>query len=286
LGSLTAEQASKLQNQIRVNKAGIDTDINEAMTLLGIPLSRINDLTPIERGQVEAKILAKKTAAAPKTTVNVGAENEFGKVFAKNQAEALSAELGAAKEADKLIRSASEMRDLLAGGNVITGPLAGVALQANRFVGDPAKVRDTQLYLNQMSAATHAAIKSSGLGTGQGFTDKDRKFLEEAVAGQITWDAKTLQKLADLNESVARSSISRWNNIYKKIPTKVLEGLPMVSQIEQPAFNIPRDAARGNAFVLSTHPALADMQKASLPPDAIYLRMVNGQLKAFKKGAE
>ena len=285
IGSLTAEQAAKLQNQIRINKAGIDPDINEAMTLLGIPFSRINELTPVERAAVEQKILAKKTASAPKTTINMAAETELAKAFAKDEATRLSNQFSTATDAEKLIRTASEMRQLLTGGKVITGPLANITLQANRFVGDPKAVQDTQIYLNQMSAATLAAIKNSNLGSGQGFTNSDRQFLEQAVAGNITWDKVTLQKLADLNEFSARASISRWNDTVKKIPSNILSGLPTVTPVEPPSFNFPKVPGK-NVPILSGHPGLFRMQKDSLPPGSPYAVYENGKLQGYLKGKE
>lgn len=282
IGNMTPEQALKLSLQLRVNKAGIDSDINEAMTLLGIPLSRINELTPVERAAVEQKILAKKAASAPKT-INMATETELGKAFAKDEATRLSGQFSAATDAERLIRTASEMRQLLTSGKVITGPLAGIALQANRFVGDPKKVQDTQLYLNQMSAATLAAIKNSNLGTGQGFTDKDRQFLEQAVAGNITWDRASLQRLADLNEFSARASISRWNETVKKIPEKVLSGLPTVTPVAPPAFDFPKVPGK-NVPILSSHPSLFRMQKDSLPPGSPYAVYENGKLQGYLKG--
>jgi len=177
------------------------------------------------------------------------------------------------------------MRELLTSGKVITGPLSNITLQANRFVGDPKAVQDTQLYLNQMSAATLAAIKNSGLGTGQGFTDKDRKFLEEAVAGQMTWDKDSLRQLSDLNEFTARSSIARWNETIKKMPAKILDQLPTVGPVEAPAFNFPKVPGK-DVPIMSSHPSLFKMQKDSLPPGTPYAVYENGRLQGYMKRKE
>lgn len=285
LTSLTAEQASRLQNQLRVNKAGIDSDINEAMALLGIPLTRINDLTAPERAAIEQKIHAKKMAAAPKTTVNVGAENQLAAALGKSEAERIAALQTAATSAENAIKTAEDMRALLSGGNVITGPFAGVTLQANRFVGDPQKVQDTQLYLNQMAKATLAAIGSSKLGTGQGFTDNDRKFLAEATSGNMLWNKVTLKMLADLNEAAARMQISHWNNVVKKIPPTILNQLPTMSPVEPPAFNMPKVPGK-DVPILSGDPRLFKMQKDSLPPGAPYAVYENGTLQGYRKKTE
>jgi len=285
LASLTAEQASKLQNQLRVNKAGIDSDINEAMALLGIPLTRINDLTAPERAAVEQKIIDKKRASAPKTTVNVGAENQLAAALGKSEAERIAALQTVATSAENAIKIAGDMRALLSGGNVITGPFSGVTLQANRFVGDPQKVQDTQLYLNQMATATLAAIKGSNLGTGAGFTDNDRKFLAEATSGNMLWNKVTLQRLADLNEAAARMQISRWNDVVKKIPPTILNQLPTMGPVEAPAFDMPKVPGK-DVPILSGDPRLARMQKDSLPPGAPYAVYENGTLQGYRKKKE
>lgn len=285
LASLTAEQASRLQNQLRVNKAAIDSDINEAMNLLGIPLTRINDLTAPERAAIEQKILDKKRASAPKTTVNVGAENQLANALGKSEAERIAALQTVATNAENAIKIAGDMRTLLAEGNVITGPFAGVTLQANRFVGDPQKVQDTQLYLNQMATATLAAIKGSNLGTGAGFTDNDRKFLEKATSGDMQWSKDTLQRLADLNEAAARTQISRWNDVVKKIPSTILNQLPTMGAVEAPAFNMPKVPGK-DVPILSNDPRLARMQKESLPPGATYAVYENGKLQGYIKRKE
>ena len=285
LASLTAEQASRLQNQLRVNKAAIDSDINEAMNLLGIPLTRINDLTAPERAAIEQKILDKKRASAPKTTVNVGAENQLANALGKSEAERIAALQTVATNAENAIKIAGDMRTLLAEGNVITGPFAGVTLQANRFVGDPQKVQDTQLYLNQMATATLAAIKGSNLGTGAGFTDTDRKFLEKATSGDMQWSKDTLQRLADLNEAAARTQISRWNDVVKKIPSTILNQLPTMGAVEAPAFNMPKVPGK-DVPILSNDPRLARMQKESLPPGTPYAVYENGKLQGYIKRKE
>jgi hypothetical protein len=269
LTNLSPELASKLQTQIKANKATIDTDINEAMTLLGIPLTDINNLNPQQRSDVEQKILAKARAKATKVTVNQEIEKELFKTVGKGEGERLLGLRSAADSAESLINSSNRNRELLATGKVITGPFAGITLQANRLAGDPEKVRATQAFLNEQSKATLAAIKSSGLGSGQGFTDKDRIFLQEATSGQVTWDRQSLERLADLNELAARNSINKWNDEFSKIEKSnpaALRALPTFNRIDQPVSNPPKD---GNGiYILSKDPRIAEIQAKNLPANS------------------
>jgi len=190
-----------------------------------------------------------------------------------------------ATSSENAIKTAGDMRSLLSGGNVITGPFAGITLQANRLFGDPQKVQDTQLYLNQMATATLAAIKGSNLGTGAGFTNNDLKFLEKATSGDMLWNKDTLQQLADLNEAAARMQISRWNDVVKKIPPTILNQLPTMGPVEPPAFNMPKVPGK-DVPILSGDPRLFKMQKDSLPPGTPYAVYENGKLQGYRKKTE
>jgi hypothetical protein len=74
------------------------------------------------------------------------------------------------------------------------------------------------------------------LGSGQGFTDSDRKFLEKAAAGQIEMTDKNLRYLADLNDKAARANIARSNAVrarYRELPN--FRGMPgMLPNIDLP----------------------------------------------------
>ena len=54
-------------------------------------------------------------------------------------------------------------------------------------------------------------IKASGLGAGQGFTDKDRQFLERVVGGSIDLNGETLKELARLQKASNQRNVERWN---------------------------------------------------------------------------
>ena len=111
--------------------------------------------------------------------------------------------------------------------------------------------------------------KNSGLGTGQGFSNTDRDFLEKAVSGQITWDRKSLEDLADINEFVARSSINKWNNEFSKIEKSnpaALKALPTFNRIDQPVSNPPKDV--NGIYILSKNPRIAEIQAKNLPANS------------------
>ena len=113
------------------------------------------------------------------------------------------------------------VRDLLK-QNPITGTGAEArlgfekALAAAGFTkGDRASV--TENLMAVLAKTTLAAIPTSGLGSGAGFTGPDREFLEMAAAGKKEMSSANLQFLAELNEKVARANLARSNAVRKRV---------------------------------------------------------------------
>ena len=297
INKLTPAQSNSLQAQIKANATSIDTDVNEAMTVLGYPLTRVNALTQPEREAINKHILAKKTAGAQRINVSVGQTGtnavvkEVAEVEGKRIAKLYSDALGS----PKLIDTADSIRKLLISGNVNTGPFAGIKLEADRLFGDEERVKASQVYLNTTAKNVLANIKPSDLGSGQGFTNSDLKFLEKATVGDITWDKKSLMYLADLQEMEARRKILNFNTEYRSMKESspdLIKGMPTVRNVSEPPHYIPRyndTVAKGktlqeNPYVLSTNPSLAEMQYKQLQPgDHYYDSKGNPRTKGVTK---
>jgi hypothetical protein len=88
-----------------------------------------------------------------------------------------------------------------------------------------------------LASSTLDAIKTSGLGGGQGFTDKDRAFLERAKSGNLEVNASTLRDLADMNERAGRASISKGKAVADR-----LKNNPTMGTVGQ-EFNFDEPAA-------------------------------------------
>jgi len=106
--------------------------------------------------------------------------------------------------------------------NPITGTGAELRLGLDKALStagiiDPKQTKATEDLASLLASGTLDAIKSSGLGSGQGFTDKDRQFLEKAKSGNIGINPGTLRMLADLNEKAATASITKANSVIKKL---------------------------------------------------------------------
>jgi len=129
--------------------------------------------------------------------------------------------IAAGEQAIPQIEMSYTVRDLLK-QNPITGTGAQArlglekALAAAGFTqGDRASV--TENLMAVLAKTTLAAIPTSGLGSGAGFTGPDREFLELAAAGKKEMTTANLQFLAELNEKVARANLARSNTVRKRV---------------------------------------------------------------------
>ena len=177
-----------------------------------------------------------KTIVLPgERTTNV-LSDEFAKGIAAQDLETIKTGDAALGQ----IEVANNVRDLLQQNPITgTGAPARLALEkglasAGFIAGDRASV--TENLSANLAKATLSLVKTSGLGSGQGFTDSDRKFLEKAAAGQIEMTDKNLRYLADLNDKAARANIARSNAVrarYRELPN--FRGMPgMLPNIDLP----------------------------------------------------
>lgn len=176
-----------------------------------------------------------KVLQAPKTTttvnvpVSVSTEKKFGEQFASKMADTDINKMTAAEKAPQLAESANRIIDLVNKGNVFTGPVSDVKLNIARGLNvlganNEEKIANTEKLISALGQSTLDAIKSAGLGTGQGFTDKDLKFLQGIAGGTIQLTAETLKELARLQHLTATRSAESWNNRVKQIPKSAIEG--------------------------------------------------------------
>jgi hypothetical protein len=170
-----------------------------------------------------------KSISTPKTTINTGVEKKFGEQFAGKMAEADINKMATAEKAPQLAESANRIIDLVNQGNVFTGPIADVKLNLARALNvagasNEEKIANTESLISATGKSTLDAIQGANLGTGQGFTDKDLKFLQGIAGGTITYTPQTLTELARLQHQAAVRSAEAWNKRVKQLPKSATEG--------------------------------------------------------------
>ena len=174
-----------------------------------------------------------KATSAPRTTVNVpvnvSTEKKYGEQFAGKIADQDALLLDAAQKAPDLADRSNRIKEVLASGKVITGIGADYRLQFGKALGvmganDQETIVNTESLSADLARNTLDAIKSSGLGSGSGFSNADRDFLNKAAGGLITFNSGTISRLADLSHRVASKTAESWNKRVKNIPQSAVEG--------------------------------------------------------------
>ena len=181
---------------------------------------------------LEQQIKAENEGRAPKFSlggITLSTEKKFGEAFAGKIADSDVKLKEAAEGAPDAATTANRVLSILQSGQVFTGSAANIKLQMAKFLklgggSDSEAIANTEVLISSLADTTLGAIRSSGLGSGQGFTDKDREFLERAKAGQITYDAKSLKDLAELAHKAAVATANKWNKRAQSIPKSAIEG--------------------------------------------------------------
>jgi len=170
-----------------------------------------------------------KIAKAGASNITQSTEKKYGEQFAGKMADADITKMATAEKAPQLAESANRIIDLVKQGNVFTGPVADVKLNIARALNvvgasNEEKIANTESLIAATGQSTLDAIKSAGLGTGQGFTDKDLRFLQGIAGGTITYTPQTLTELARLQHQAATRSAESWNKRAKQLPKSATEG--------------------------------------------------------------
>jgi hypothetical protein len=168
-------------------------------------------------------------SSAPVTNLNVSTEKKYGEKFAGNVADEDIELLKTARKAPQLAESANRILDLVNQGNIFVGPAADVKLNIARALNvaganNSERIANTEALVAATGQSTLDAIKGAGLGTGQGFTDKDLKFLQGIAGGTIDLTPQALKRLATLQHQTATRSAEAWSTRVKEIPKTALEG--------------------------------------------------------------
>ena len=185
---------------------------------------------------------------ANRVSVNVSTEKTYGEKFAGGIADDDVKLRAIANKTPSQIQNIEGQRELLNSGNVFTGKganwqneLASWAIALGIGGTTTAeKVKNTTALYGDRANSVLESISTAGLGTGQGFTDKDLKFLKDARLGNIIYTKENLQRQLDIEERVAREIANRWNTRLGELP-KSATGPTGVTPV-----NLPQSRAQAN----------------------------------------
>lgn len=171
-----------------------------------------------------------RRAGAPNVSVKLPpVEGEYGKTFAKGIGEADLKLRDSAIGAKDLAANANQTLKLLENPQIFTGGAANIKLNLARALNvigdtDAQAIANTEQLIRSTGKATLASIKNSGLGTGQGFTDKDLKMLQGVEGGTIELNADTLRAFATAQHNAATAIVRQWETRRKGISAAALSG--------------------------------------------------------------
>lgn len=195
-------------------------------------------------GKVNSVVLGARQSVAKAGAPSISVNTE--KSYAGNVAEGLAkndvAALDAARSAPDRVRTARSIKQVLDSNKALTGTAASVRLELVKALSTAGLVNAdsttaTEDLVSMLNSQTLDAIKTAGMGSGQGFTDKDRQFLQDAKSGRIEINAATLRRMADLNEKAGLASIEYGNKIAAR-----LKGNPAMGTVGQDLdFKAPDD---------------------------------------------
>lgn len=199
------------QNKPQVLPKGSVLATNQGKLIVGTPDESGNVTVQLPDGTFRRE----KVPGAAELTRGEAFTKEYATAGAKATVERDATHFGLAESAPQNIEKANRIIDLVESG-ALTGTAAERKLQIARMFnitgnGPEETIKKTELLISGLGQNVLDNIKASGLGAGQGFTDKDRQFLERVVGGSIDLNGETLKELARLQKASNQRNVERWN---------------------------------------------------------------------------
>lgn len=200
-------------------------DVKTAAQLLGIN-KPANQWSEAELAAVNQKAMDLKKAGGTQVNIPNFAEKTFAGGLAEDQVKKFSTLQSNAEKAPDVLANVNESKKILKSGKFFSGSPANVQLEMAKMAdafglggaGTKEKAANTQTLITNAAGATLDSIAGSGLGAGQGFTDKDLKFLQEAKSFRIDMTDTNINRILDLQERAAKASVNRYNQRLKTLP--------------------------------------------------------------------
>jgi hypothetical protein len=175
------------------------------------------------KGSFQQFQIEQKKAGATNVSNQVsvaGPENQYNKDIGAGLAKDSLTVVEIAKAAPEVVTNARSIKAALV-KDAITGTAAEQRLAIQRAaetlgIAKPGKAASTEELMAGLSKLTLSGIKTSGLGGGNGFTDKDREFLNAAIGGQISNTPANLRRVADLSERVAIANYKKGQAVVQR----------------------------------------------------------------------
>jgi hypothetical protein len=206
----------------------VGQDLKDAAREAKLDINRIDSWSPQDWSRVRAVESTAALAKRPANIVNIPnfAEKTFAGGLAEDQVKKFAVLQTNAEKAPDVLRSAAESKAILNSGKFFSGSPANVQLEMAKMADafglggadTKTKAANTQTLITNAAGNTLDSIAGSGLGAGQGFTDKDLKFLEAAKSFRIDMTDTNIRRVIDLQERAARAAVNRYNDRLRSLP--------------------------------------------------------------------
>ena len=213
------------RKQIGQGMPELPAGMESAQIALGLPQNPAT-WTQAQRQAASQYEIGLKRATANQNTINMPpVENAYNKTFGEEIAKQDIALKGIAEGAKTTVGNIARQKQILENGQFFSGKAANVQNELANYgtalgvVGKTGqeKAANTQSLISGGAGITLDSIKGSGLGAGQGFTDKDLRFLEDAKSFKVTWNKENIARVLDLQERAAIEGAKKWNARHAQI---------------------------------------------------------------------
>lgn len=213
------------RKQIGQGMPELPAGMESAQIALGLPQNPAL-WTQSQRQAASQYELGLKRATANQNTINMPpVESAYNAAFGKGVAEQDLALKNIAEGAKTTVANIGRQKQILDSGKFFSGKAANIQNELANFgtalgvtgKDGQEKAANTQSLIGGSAGITLDNIKGSGLGAGQGFTDKDLQFLQDAKSFKITWNKENIARVLDLQERAAIEGAKKWNNRYGQI---------------------------------------------------------------------
>jgi len=183
-----------------------------------------------DQGYIDAKSLpSPANPQNPITIMNPGEKNFLEKAGDK-AAEDIFDQRKTVRAVPEVVDKAQRTLAILEDPNLLVGPGSdirlGIAKGLNILGADNNEtITKTDNLVAGLADQTLSMIETSGLGTGQGFTQNDRDYLERARSGKITLTKETIAEIARRSIKGQRYFVQNWNNSLAALPPERLKDL-------------------------------------------------------------
>lgn len=188
-----------------------------------------------------------RQAAQGREAAEIQAQSAVGKEYGQLRAKQF------AELREKAVAADREINAIFTGRQIVdSGVLSGLGAnqrvslgRAGELLGIPSdKAVNSQVFAAAMAERVFALVRN--LGSGTGISEGDRKFANQAAAGEITLDEAAIRRLLDIGERTARGIIGRFNKEGEGF--RKIKGMPDLDE---------------TSFAMPAPPAYADWAKAN-----------------------